>query len=148
MKKILPFLALVILILGLAYVLYIRGFGFRTGNVEVQEIITSKSAGFRLEEVVSGLYVPWSIVFTSPDRMLVTERDGKIRIVERGRLLEKPLFVFTNVYTEKEAGLMGLTIDPDYSRNKYIYACLSYNKDGKPRIKVTRLKDNGISAVS
>jgi glucose/arabinose dehydrogenase len=107
----------------------------------------STSGEFRIEEFVANLNVPWSIAFTSTDRALISERGGQIRVVEKGQLREKPLFVFNDIYGEQEAGLMGLTVDPDYTSNKFIYASYAYNKNGKPRIKVVRLEDQGDKAV-
>lgn len=34
-----------------------------------------------IEVVADNLYVPWSIVFTDSERMLVTERNGKLRVI-------------------------------------------------------------------
>jgi glucose/arabinose dehydrogenase len=89
------------------------------------------------------LEVPWSIVFTSPERMLVNERPGRLRIVENGKLIDKPLKVFPEVSSGSEEGLMGLAIDPDYTNNKLIYVSYAYEKGGDLVVKVVRFKDNG-----
>ena len=99
--------------------------------------------GYKVEEVVRGLYVPWSITFTSDDRVLVNERNGNIRVIEGGKLLEAPLFTFEDVSEQSEAGLMGLTIDPNYEDNKYLYVCYTYTADGGLRDKIVRLVDEG-----
>lgn len=98
----------------------------------------------RLETVVSGLDVPWSIVFTAPERMLVTERPGRVREVVNGRLLEEPLRVFAEVSNRSEEGLMGMTLDPDYDRNRFVYLCLAYQTStGEIVDRVIRVKDGG-----
>ncbi len=102
--------------------------------------------GYKVEEVVRGLYVPWSIAFTSEDRVLVNERNGNIRVIEGGELLEAPLFTFEDVSEQSEAGLMGLTVDPNYEDNKYLYVCYAYAADGGLRDKIVRLVDEGDSA--
>lgn len=100
------------------------------------------SVPYAVEEVVAGLRVPWSLVWTSPERMLVAERPGEIRAVIDGNLVEKPLAVL-RVSTGAEEGLMGLAADPDYAANKFLYACYAYEKDGKLFDRVVRLADDG-----
>ncbi|HEX8353353.1 MAG TPA: PQQ-dependent sugar dehydrogenase, partial [Pyrinomonadaceae bacterium] len=53
--------------------------------------------GFRVETVVGGLEVPWSIVFAPDGRMLFTERTGRVRVYEQGRLRPEPLAVIPDV---------------------------------------------------
>lgn len=93
-----------------------------------------------IEEVVTGLEVPWSIVWTSPRRMLVAERPGRIRAVIDGKLAEYPLAVFS-VSTGGEEGLMGIAVDPDYAANKFLYACIAYTKHEVMTGRVVRLLD-------
>lgn len=107
----------------------------------------NETAGLRVEEFATNLNVPWSMDFTSADRALVSERGGQIRVIEGGRLLPEPLFIFRDIYDEQEAGLMGLTVHPDYATSKFIYASYAYNKNGKPRIRVVRLEDQGDKAI-
>ncbi len=112
-----------------------------------QENSNKKSAPsqFKIEPFVQGLEVPWSIVFTSPDRILVTERPGRLRIIENGKLVSEPLKTFSEVSSGSEEGLMGLAMDPDYNTNKLIYVSYAYEKGGDLFVKVIRYKDNGSS---
>lgn len=105
-------------------------------NQESQEPVT-----YTIEEVVQNLQVPWSIVFTGSDRMLVAERPGTVRVVENGQLKPEPLIRFQEVSSTGEEGLMGMTLHPDYDQNSWIYACLAYPKDGQLVDKVVRLID-------
>lgn len=70
------------------------------------------------EIVAENVSVPWSIVWTAPDRMLFTERDGRIREVVNDQLNTKPLLTFPEVSRGGEQGLMGLAVDPNYNINK------------------------------
>ena len=97
---------------------------------------------YEIKVFVEGLYVPWSIVFTGPDRMLVTERNGSLRIIENGELLDKPLKVF-DVSSGGEEGLMGLALDPDYDKNKFIYLSYAYDNGDELNVKVVRYTDDG-----
>lgn len=102
----------------------------------------SKVDDYTIESFAENLSVPWSIVWTDKDRMLVNERPGRIRIIQNAKLQEAPLLEIKEISTGSEEGLMGLAIDPDYSQNKYIYISYAYGK-GDLFIKVIRYKDNG-----
>lgn len=96
-----------------------------------------------VREVVSGLEVPWAMVFTDQDRMLVTERSGRVRVIHQGKLQPDPLHVFSEVRSRSEEGLMGMTLDPAYSENKYIYFCMAVPNGNEYRDRVVRLRDEG-----
>jgi glucose/arabinose dehydrogenase len=102
----------------------------------------SGTSSYKIEVFAQGLYVPWSIVFTDSSRMLVTERNGKLRVINNGVLRETPLFSFDEVSSEAEEGLMGLSFDPDYAANHFLYISYAYEKDGDLFVKVVRFKDN------
>jgi glucose/arabinose dehydrogenase len=78
--------------------------------------------------------------------MLVTERNGNVRVVENGQLKSSPLTHFNDVSTGGEEGLMGMALDPNYNRNKLVYVCLAYDTPSGLRDKVVRFVDNGSSA--
>lgn len=115
-----------------------------TQSSDGMESTTSEPVEYRVEEFVSGLRVPWSIVFTSPDRVLVTERDGQVRVIQNGRLLEQPIKTFV-VSTRSEEGLMGLTLHPEYENNNWVYVSYAYEKGGQVVDRVVRLTDTGSS---
>lgn len=98
---------------------------------------------YEIESVAEGLFVPWSIVFTAPNRIVITERNGKIRVIEDGKLVAQPLLTFPEVSATSEEGLMGLEIDPQYAQNKYLYTTLAYRKGDGLAVKVIRLVDEG-----
>lgn len=98
---------------------------------------------FNLEIVAEGLFVPWSLVFTSPQRILVSERNGQIREMVNDQLNPRPLFLFTSVAVQDEAGLLGLALDPDYANNRYLYACYTARQGGTLVNRVVKLRDLG-----
>lgn len=145
MKRILPLVPLLVVLALIGLILKkpeVNGNSTSTNQGSPEKNVTD----YKVEEFVTGLEVPWSIVFTSPERMLVSERPGRIRVIEKGKLFEKPLYVFNDVWVKEEAGLMGMTADPDYQNNKFLYASYVYSKGGLPFVKVVRLVDEGGSA--
>ena len=51
------------------------------------QIIKSEKQTFRIEVVAPGIETPWGLAFLPDGRLLVTERPGRLRIIENGRLL-------------------------------------------------------------
>jgi glucose/arabinose dehydrogenase len=109
------------------------------------EQVNSKKSDHTIEVYAKELEVPWSIVFTSENRVLVNERPGRLRIIENGKLLPESLKKFDEVSNNSEEGLMGLVMDPDYKANKLIYLSYAYKKGDALQVKVIRFKDNGNS---
>lgn len=105
-----------------------------------------KNPQVKIEAIASGLDTPWDIVFTSPDRILVTERPGQIRAIENGVLREAPIHVFDEVLENGEDGLMSITLDPEYPQNRFVYVALAYAENGEQlTVKVIRFTDAGES---
>ena len=106
-------------------------------------VSTKSGATLRAETFVSGLEVPWSMAFTSPQRMLVTERPGRIRVIEKGLLAAKPLAVLADVEASGESGAMGLTLAPDYPVSHLLYVAYAYDTPDGPRVRIVRYRDEG-----
>lgn len=103
-------------------------------QVTASDTAETESA-LRFDVVASDLEVPWDLEFTPDGRMFVTERPGRIRVVEDGRLVEEPwarLRVARASFAE--AGLMGLALDPNFETNGRLYVCHSYYLDEWGRI--------------
>lgn len=76
--------------------------------------------GVRVETWVSGLEVPWSLVFMPDGRALVSERPGRIRLIDRGKV--RSYAVVDGTVARGEGGLMGLALHPDFPRKPFVYA--------------------------
>ncbi len=75
----------------------------------------------RVRTVATGLEIPWEIAFLPDRSALVTERPGRVRLLERdGRLRRRPV-ARVPVSAQGEGGLLGLAIDPRFSQNHFTY---------------------------
>ena len=83
------------------------------------------------------------MAFTSPTRLLVTERPGRVRVVSNGRLEVKPLAVLTDVEARSESGLMGIALAPDYATSRLLYLSYAYDSPDGPRVRIVRFRDDG-----
>ena len=117
--------------------------GAAGASPDSRSVKTKDGMSLKVEIFVDGLEVPWSVAFTSPARMLVTERPGRVRVVENGVLRKAPLGVIADVESRGETGLMGLTLAPDYPASRLIYLSYAYTVTGGIRVRVVRFRDDG-----
>src|SRR5687767_14017453 len=90
------------------------------GAGEVESSPQSQTS-FKVETVVGNLEVPWSIVWAPDGRMIFTERPGRVRVVQNGKLLSQPLFVVPDVDTGGETGLRSVALHPQFQSNRFVY---------------------------
>lgn len=85
------------------------------------------SKPYRIEQVAEGLENPWSIAFLPDGRALITEKPGRLRLLDsNGRLQPKPLNNVPAVFYGGQAGLFDVLPAPDFTQSKQIflsYAC-------------------------
>lgn len=96
-----------------------------------------------VEVFAEGLEVPWAIDFIDENTALITERPGRLRVVENGNLRAEPVKNTPEVLNEGQGGLMDVAIDPDYKQNGWIYLAYSHvlkgEFDGKRPPAMTRI---------
>ncbi|MES1024639.1 PQQ-dependent sugar dehydrogenase [Gloeocapsa sp. BRSZ] len=103
----------------------------------------------RVEEVVTGLEVPWGIAFLPNNDMLVTERPGRVRLVRNGQLQPAPVATI-NVTDSGEGGLLGIAAHPNFAQNRLFYVYYTADRNGTPinRVERWQLSQDGTSATS
>jgi aldose sugar dehydrogenase len=107
------------------------------------QVFSSSAGDIKVETVARGLEHPWSLAFLPDNRMLVTERPGRMRIVTRKGELSAPLAGVPNVVAQGQAGLMDVVIDRDYRRNGTIYFCFNATINGDVAVARAHLIDSG-----
>ena len=58
---------------------------------------------FKVETVIPNLQIVWSIVWAPDGRMIFTERPGRVRVYENGKLRPTPLFTVPDVEPRGES---------------------------------------------
>ena len=84
--------------------------------------------GIAVEELAAGLDHPWGMAFLPDGRLLVTEREGRLRILGLDRKLSGPLEGVPEVRASGQGGLLDVALDPDFKTNRTIY--LSFAEAG------------------
>ncbi|MCC6533796.1 MAG: PQQ-dependent sugar dehydrogenase [Burkholderiales bacterium] len=111
-------------ILPLAATLFLAGI---VAAGEMPAVRTEEHA-VRVRVLVRGLEHPWSVAFLPDGRMLVTEREGRLRIVRDGKLEPKPVAGVPPVAASGQGGLLDVVLHPRFVDNGWIY--LSYAARG------------------
>jgi glucose/arabinose dehydrogenase len=112
------------------------------------DIIESERQRLRVEVVTGGLRHPWGLAFLPSGDILVTERPGRLRLIQHGRLLEAPIAGLPRIREKGQGGLLGLALHPDFQKNGWVY--LAYAGKGaegygtevlRGRLQGMRLRD-------
>jgi aldose sugar dehydrogenase len=88
-------------------------------------VIKSEKQTVKLEVVAKDLETPWGLAFLPDGRLLITERPGRLRILDKGKLSE-PIKGTPEVWVRQDGGLFDVEADPQYAKNGWIY--LSYSE--------------------
>ena len=92
--------------------------------------------GVKVETIAENLTIPWSIDWTPDGTIFFTERNGNLRVIEDGVLVNEPILSLS--VGGVEGGMLGVTVDPKYSDNNYIYLYYTYNEFLSTSNKVVR----------
>jgi len=83
-----------------------------------------------IQILTEDLVNPWGIAVLPDGRLLITENGGTMRIATTKGELSAPIVGLPPVNSNGQGGLLGLTIDPDFSNNRMVYWCFSEDIDG------------------
>ncbi|MGE9269619.1 MAG: PQQ-dependent sugar dehydrogenase [Verrucomicrobiales bacterium] len=111
-------------------VIYIREKEFEAKNQATEfprpepgKVTQTQYADYQIETFVEdGLELPWAIAFLPDGRKLVTERPGRLRLIEAdGSLQEAPILETPPVIAHGQGGMMEVAVHPDFIENGWIY---------------------------
>jgi aldose sugar dehydrogenase len=97
----------------------------------------------KLVSVARGLANPWAVAFLPDGRFLVTERAGRMRIVERDGKLGEPLAGLPPVDVGGQCGLLDVVLDPKFADNAWVYWSYAEAGEGGNSTAVARGKLQG-----
>jgi len=105
----------------------------------IPEPITSSDTEF-VQVLATNLEKPWGFDFAG-DKIFVTEKVGRIRVIESGVLLEDPLATLRTV-NAFDGGLLGIAVHPNFEKNHFLYVYFTYENDGKLWNKILRITES------
>ncbi|HEX8431881.1 MAG TPA: PQQ-dependent sugar dehydrogenase [Longimicrobium sp.] len=110
------------------------------GGARVPLAPAEPTPGVALDTVARGLQVPWDVDFAPDGRIFVTERPGRIRVIEGGVLRPEP-WATLPVARRQELGLMGIALAPDFARSGHVYVVGSFAAGERIENRVYRLTE-------
>src|SRR5678809_459182 len=85
------------------------------------EFDTAEVMRVRVVPVARQLVNPWSLAFLPTGEMLVTEKEGRLRIVRNGVLDPKAISGAPEVRVQGRSGLMDVVLHPQFATNRLVY---------------------------
>ncbi len=105
------------------------------------QVFHTQEQSFRVVPM-TGLVRPWAMAFLPNGDLLITEHDGRLRIVRDGVLDPEPLAGIPEVFTPRRKGLMDVALHPRFLDNQFVY--FTYHKASpKHRLAATTVLARG-----
>jgi glucose/arabinose dehydrogenase len=108
------------------------------------ESFSSDRANFQLNTVATGLEHPWSLAFLPDGSQLVTERAGRLRLIEDGELQSEPVSGVPDLVVAGQGGLLDIVLHPEFADNRLLFLSFAHAKSGEGMTtRVARAKFDG-----
>ncbi|MGF1525389.1 MAG: PQQ-dependent sugar dehydrogenase [Candidatus Competibacterales bacterium] len=102
-------------------------------------VYRSAQHDFRVTTVAEGLRYPWGLAFLPDGRMLVTERTGRLRVIEADQLLADSVAGLPDhIAVGGQGGLFDVLPHPDFAANGMIYLSFAGEGPGGSNTEVVR----------
>ena len=89
------------------------------------QVITSQKQAFKMEVLTRDVNTPFGLAFLPDGRLLITERNGTLRLLDKGKLSE-PVAGTPKPHVQQDGGFLDVTVHPKFAKNGWIY--LSYSE--------------------
>lgn len=100
-----------------------------TSNAQENQTFETSAGLVNAETVAAGFEHPWAIAFLPDGRMLVTERPGRLRLVDAAGDVGAPIAGVPDVIASGQGGLLDVALAPDFAENGRIY--FTYAEPGR-----------------
>jgi len=117
--------------------------GLSIGVPAGAQTLTSEKARFRVVEVARGLEHPWALAFLPDGRILVTERPGRLRIVQADGRISDPLKGVPAVAAQGQGGMLDVMLDERFAENRTLFLCYAESGEGGSGTAVARARLEG-----
>jgi len=104
---------------------------------------TADGVRFTVDVVATNLQIPWSLAFAPDGRLFVTERPGRVRILDLAARTMATALTLDDSLQDGEAGTLGLALDPSFSSNRLIYLYYTARMSGGSVNRVVRYREVG-----
>ena len=104
----------------------VLGLGFAAIGNAAAETLRTEYQQIELETLIQGLDEPWGMAFLPDGRLLITERGGRLLLIEDGAA--RPVSGTPDVAARGQGGLLDVSLHPDFKTQGWVY--LTWSKAG------------------
>ena len=115
--------------------LFICCFFISLSTFSQKPTIERDQGAIQVKTLAEDLEHPWAIAFLPDNRLLLTERPGRLRVMDTANTVSEPIQGVPEVFAKGQGGLQDVAIDPDFAQNNYVY--LTYAEMGKDSTATT-----------
>jgi len=105
--------------------------------------VDQQNPRLRVEQIISGLGVPWGMAFLGPTRLLITERSGSLRLLDLETFSLRRVAGVPAVVAEGQGGLLDVAIGPAGGGEGWIYFTYSKAADSEATTALARARLDG-----
>ena len=110
-----------------------------------QEIAPQGEAALRVETLAEGLVNPWGLAFLPGGDILVTEREGRLRVIRDGALLDAPVAGAPEPLVWNQGGYFDVLPHPDFAENSILYLSYAHGTRAANATRIVRGVFDGTS---
>ena len=103
-----------------------------TGDVVI-EMVKSEAATFRVVRLIENLEHPWAVAWLPDERMLITERPGRLLLIRGDKLARgdkiQEVSGLPAIARKNQGGLMDVALHPEYEQTGWVYLTYSASND-------------------
>lgn len=105
-----------------------------------QDVTESEQESFTVEVVADGFAHPWSIAFLPTGEMLVTEREGGLRVIEADGTLREATVdgLPDDLIAIRQGGLLDVALSPDFASDRMVYFSYAEGSEEANRTALAR----------
>ncbi len=107
------------------------------------QTIAQANPTIQLEQLFSGLGVPWGMTFVSPQQLLVTERAGNLLLLDLENGTQTRLQGLPAISAEGQGGLLDVSVGPGFASDGWIYFTYSKPHRGEAATTLARARLDG-----
>ena len=109
--------------------------------------IEQSNPDIRVEQLFSGLGVPWGMTFVSPQRMLITERKGQAQLLDLQTRSVNALQGLPKIAAKGQGGLLDVVVGPNFQSDGWIYFTYSKPVDSQGATTLARARLHNLRLI-
>lgn len=105
--------------------------------------LPAQARPYTVETVATGLEHPWSIAFLDADRILVSERPGRLRLIDRNGLRPEPVAGLPAIFVSGQAGLFDILPARDFADSGMLFISFAHGDEDANHTRIVRARFDG-----